>query len=169
MEHCSSDLWVSISGCVCWWCYVFFAGYFYHETRRAVNALVYMDQTYEIFQALCRPRKYPPKEPVFKMREFLFLLKVLSEQWYWLLPVILQHEWWWWPFLLNVMNHKWRRGLLIILVWTVLLITTGECTSVWMVSVTFTGDFMAWTVLRTFMDACTVWMYYVNSISNRCR
>jgi len=52
------------------------AGYFYHETRRAVNALVYMDQTYEIFQALCKPRKYAPKEPVFKMREFLFLLKV---------------------------------------------------------------------------------------------
>nr|KAG5709598.1 hypothetical protein BaRGS_001648 [Batillaria attramentaria] len=53
-------------------------GYFYHETRRAVNALVYMDQTYEIYQALCKPRRYAPKEPVFKMREFLFLLKDLK-------------------------------------------------------------------------------------------
>ncbi|KAL8580369.1 hypothetical protein ACOMHN_037468 [Nucella lapillus] len=53
-------------------------GYFFYETRRAVNALVYMDQTYEIFQNLCRPRKYAPKEPVFKMREFLFLLKDLK-------------------------------------------------------------------------------------------
>lgn len=53
-------------------------GYFYYETRRAVNALVYMDQTYEIFQALCKARKNEPKEPVFKMREFLFLLKDLK-------------------------------------------------------------------------------------------
>ncbi|XP_076440634.1 radial spoke head 10 homolog B-like isoform X2 [Babylonia areolata] len=53
-------------------------GYFYYETRRAVNALVYMDQTYEIFQNLCKPRKYAPKEPAFRMREFLFLLKDLK-------------------------------------------------------------------------------------------
>ncbi|KAK7100769.1 radial spoke head 10 homolog B-like isoform X2 [Littorina saxatilis] len=53
-------------------------GNFYHETRRAVNGLVYMDQSYEIFQALSKPRKCAPKEPAFKMREFLFLLKDLK-------------------------------------------------------------------------------------------
>ena len=32
------------------------AGHFYYEQRRAGNALVYLDQTYDIFTALCLPR-----------------------------------------------------------------------------------------------------------------
>ncbi|KAK3777550.1 hypothetical protein RRG08_021670, partial [Elysia crispata] len=50
----------------------------YVETRRATNALVHMDQAYEIYQGISTPRKRPPKEPTLKMRDFLFLLKDLN-------------------------------------------------------------------------------------------
>ncbi|XP_041359048.1 radial spoke head 10 homolog B-like isoform X2 [Gigantopelta aegis] len=53
-------------------------GNFYYETRRAVNALVHMDQAYEVYQTHCTNRKYPPKEPAMKMRQFLFLMKDLN-------------------------------------------------------------------------------------------
>ncbi|BFY99925.1 hypothetical protein BsWGS_02965 [Bradybaena similaris] len=49
----------------------------YVETRRAVNALVHMDQAYGIYQTVSTQRKRPPKEPVLKMRQFLLLLKDL--------------------------------------------------------------------------------------------
>ncbi|GFS01954.1 radial spoke head 10 homolog B-like [Elysia marginata] len=50
----------------------------YVETRRATNALVHMDQAYEIYQGISTPRKRLPKEPTLKMRDFLFLLKDLN-------------------------------------------------------------------------------------------
>ncbi|XP_052066462.1 radial spoke head 10 homolog B-like [Mytilus californianus] len=50
-------------------------GQFYYETRRATNALVHMDQAYEVYQSISEPRKYAPKEPVLKMRQFLYMLK----------------------------------------------------------------------------------------------
>ncbi|CAL1526160.1 unnamed protein product [Lymnaea stagnalis] len=53
-------------------------GPLYHETRRAVNALVHMDQAYEIYQAICTPRMKPPREPVLKMRSFLHFIKELG-------------------------------------------------------------------------------------------
>ncbi|KAH3850319.1 hypothetical protein DPMN_092728 [Dreissena polymorpha] len=42
-----------LTPCYMWFC---FAGHFYHEQRRACNALEYLDQTYEIFTALSTPR-----------------------------------------------------------------------------------------------------------------
>ena len=36
---------------------LFVLGYFYYETRRAVNALEHQEKSYEIYQALCSPRK----------------------------------------------------------------------------------------------------------------
>ncbi|KAK3611960.1 hypothetical protein CHS0354_011618 [Potamilus streckersoni] len=53
-------------------------GHFYYETRRAVNALVHLDQSYEIYQSLCTARKYPPQEQALKMRQFLFMIKDLK-------------------------------------------------------------------------------------------
>ncbi|CAG5118523.1 unnamed protein product, partial [Candidula unifasciata] len=50
----------------------------YAETRRAVNALVHMDQAYAVYQAVSTQRKHPPREPVLKMRQFLFLLRDLE-------------------------------------------------------------------------------------------
>ncbi|GFN95169.1 radial spoke head 10 homolog b-like [Plakobranchus ocellatus] len=50
----------------------------YVETRRAANALVHMDQAYEIYQGISTIRKRPPREPTLKMRDFLFLLKDLN-------------------------------------------------------------------------------------------
>ncbi|XP_070555862.1 radial spoke head 10 homolog B-like [Ptychodera flava] len=50
-------------------------GTFLYEPRKAVNALGYMDNCWEIFQCACRLRKYYPYEPSLKMRGFLFLLK----------------------------------------------------------------------------------------------
>ena len=35
----------------------FILGYFYYETRRAVNALEHQEKSFEIYQALCSPRK----------------------------------------------------------------------------------------------------------------
>ncbi|XP_077991620.1 radial spoke head 10 homolog B-like [Glandiceps talaboti] len=50
-------------------------GTFLHDPRRAVNALGYMDKCWEIFQSVCKPRKYYPHEPTLKMREFLFMVE----------------------------------------------------------------------------------------------
>ncbi|KAK6188921.1 hypothetical protein SNE40_004999 [Patella caerulea] len=54
------------------------AGKIYIETRRAVNALVHLDQAYEVYQTVCTARKHLPKEPAIKMRQFLFLMKDLK-------------------------------------------------------------------------------------------
>ena len=41
-----------------WQCVnVTFPGYIYYEERRAVNALIHMDQSYEIYKAFCKPQK----------------------------------------------------------------------------------------------------------------
>ncbi|XP_012938646.1 radial spoke head 10 homolog B isoform X2 [Aplysia californica] len=50
----------------------------YCETRRATNALVHMDQAYEIYQGISTLRKHAPREPMLKMRNFMFLLKELG-------------------------------------------------------------------------------------------
>ena len=54
----------------------FILGHIYIEARRAVNAIVHMDQAYEVYKSWSTPRKYKPQEPVLKMRQFLFLMKV---------------------------------------------------------------------------------------------
>ena len=52
-------------------------GFIYSELRRAVNALVHTDQTFEVFQQLCYPfAKSALGEKSFKMRDFLILMKV---------------------------------------------------------------------------------------------
>ncbi|XP_052274745.1 radial spoke head 10 homolog B-like isoform X2 [Dreissena polymorpha] len=53
-------------------------GHFYHEQRRACNALEYLDQTYEIFTALSTPRPQAPHDLALKMREFLFMIQDLK-------------------------------------------------------------------------------------------
>ncbi|XP_052776085.1 radial spoke head 10 homolog B-like isoform X2 [Mya arenaria] len=53
-------------------------GHFYYEQRRAGNALVYLDQTYEIFTSICTHRSQPPNDAAFKMREFLYMIKDLK-------------------------------------------------------------------------------------------
>ena len=45
------------SGMSIWMEMLWFVGYIYYESRRAVNALVHMDQSYEIFKAFCKPQK----------------------------------------------------------------------------------------------------------------
>ncbi|ELU11324.1 hypothetical protein CAPTEDRAFT_180366 [Capitella teleta] len=50
-------------------------GFIYRETRRAVNALVHMDQAYEIYKQFCMARKTECKELSMKMRELLFMIK----------------------------------------------------------------------------------------------
>ncbi|CAH1773311.1 unnamed protein product, partial [Owenia fusiformis] len=50
-------------------------GYIYGETRRAVNALVHMDQAYEVYKALLSKRKVTPYDPTMRMREFLYMVK----------------------------------------------------------------------------------------------
>lgn len=57
-------------------------GHFYYETRRAINALVHLDQAYDVYQKLALPRKFKPKEPVIKMRQFLHMIndfKLINE------------------------------------------------------------------------------------------
>ena len=55
-------------------------GFIYSELRRAVNALVHTDQTFEVFQQLCYPfAKSALGEKSFKMRDFLILMKVCGE------------------------------------------------------------------------------------------
>ena len=44
-------------------------GYIYFETRRAVNALVHMDQAYEVYKAFCQPAK------VFQIEQVTMLAK----------------------------------------------------------------------------------------------
>nr|KAI8728850.1 radial spoke head 10-like protein B2-like; partial [Biomphalaria glabrata] len=53
-------------------------GPLFQETRRAINALVHMDQSYQIYRVICTPRKKPPKEPVIKMRAFMFFMKEIG-------------------------------------------------------------------------------------------
>ncbi|OWF43641.1 radial spoke head 10 homolog B-like [Mizuhopecten yessoensis] len=53
-------------------------GHFYHESRRSVNALVHLDQSYEVYQAVCSPRKLVPKDSSMKMRQFLYMMKDLK-------------------------------------------------------------------------------------------
>ncbi|XP_074640296.1 radial spoke head 10 homolog B-like [Tubulanus polymorphus] len=50
-------------------------GHFYYEPRRAVNALVHVDQAYEVYKSLCTPTKRNPNEKTLNMRQFLFMLK----------------------------------------------------------------------------------------------
>ncbi|ESO92384.1 hypothetical protein LOTGIDRAFT_233146 [Lottia gigantea] len=53
-------------------------GFIYIETRRANNALVHLDQAYEVYQSVSSPRKHKPKEPALKMRQYLFMMKDLK-------------------------------------------------------------------------------------------
>ncbi|XP_046357024.1 radial spoke head 10 homolog B-like [Haliotis rufescens] len=53
-------------------------GNIYYETRRSVNALVHMDQAYEVYQSVCKHRVAKPKEPALKMRQFLFMTQDLK-------------------------------------------------------------------------------------------
>ncbi|XP_059162834.1 radial spoke head 10 homolog B-like [Physella acuta] len=74
LEHCFSRL--MTERILRYACLV--KGPLYKEIRRATNALVHMDQAYEIYQAICTPAKKPPKENVLKMRSFLFFLKEIG-------------------------------------------------------------------------------------------
>ena len=56
----------------------FTSGYIYIEPRRAANAMVHIDQAYEVYKSWSTPRKYVPNKPILKMRQFLFLMKVNS-------------------------------------------------------------------------------------------
>ena len=61
--------------------YIFFflsfcPGYIYIEPRRSGNALVHMEQAYDVYKSWSSERKYAPHESVLKMRQFLYLIKV---------------------------------------------------------------------------------------------
>ena len=53
-------------------------GYIYTEARRAVNALVHLDKTYDVYQSCHASGEPPAVAPNFTMRQLLLLLKDLN-------------------------------------------------------------------------------------------